>query len=667
MAFRESAPKRTGSTKLVALVLGLLCATAVAQDAEVELSSPTPRVGDELTINIALDPQLRGPIEVVEPEYPSVVRRIGGPIVQSVLPRPFVPTAAARQVAVVELLCVEPGYAELPAFEIVGADATVTTESHLLAVGAEGGAWWVPPTATWKTDATEVVVGQTVLVSLNLTRSADFEFPDTIDIVAPEGAVFEEVTGIGSVGEMTIAGRRFLDYPVATYLLTPTVENTLLLSPATVEIRGVTLTTQALEIPATAVPDRVSGSGAVGRFRFSAELPQQRATVGEQLTLTLTVSGEGNLSYLEFPDVEADGFMVAETTEQFDAQPTVRGYRGNRELTIRLQATEPVDTPRIRVAPFLYYDPMAGTTRAVAQKEFSVELAAADEVVTADRSLPFDLLSVEEMEEIRPKNRYLNPWFYLLLLPPVLLSLLLPSLRTSGIVSLIALAFLASATDAGSDPAEALQLYDAGDVRSAYELLSAVVSAGPEEKPGERYNLALMAYSLGRTGDAVYHLREALRLQPDFPVARETLTWLEEDLDLQNQIAPPQRAHPDRFLVVFVILAYFLGLLALLPNRLRTGLFSVAFILLVIVLLSVLAGLGISILRRSEPTVVVATSSGELRRIPEDNADAWVSLPEGTALIARDYFQEYLLVETGSEISGWIHSDQLLIDTGELQ
>jgi hypothetical protein len=90
-------------------------------------------------------------------------------------------------------------------------------------------------------------------------------------------------------------------------------------------------------------------------------------------------------------------------------------------------------------------------------------------------------------------------------------------------------------------------------------------------------------------------------------------------------------------------------------------------VLLVIGLLSSLAGMTLSILQRREPTVVVATETGELRRIPQDMAEPWIYLSEGTALIARDRHEDYFLVETGSEITGWIRSDQLLIDIGEQQ
>ncbi len=667
MALPGSTPgRRRYVSQLVALILGLQAGALFAQSAEIEVSNATPRVGDTIRITISLDRLLDPEAEIEEPVYPEIIRKTRGPVVQSVVRGPFGPRDEATQLIVFDFQSVDAGFAVLPGFRIRSEDEVVSTEPYLLAVGAETGPWWVPPAPAWEIAEEELVVGQTTLVSLNLTRSADFEFPERIDVESPEDAVFEEVTGIGSVAEVDILGQRLLSYPVATYLVTPTSEGVLVIPPATTEVRGVSRVTEAVSLPVRTIPEAAAGSGAVGRFRVDTAVSSDRVAVGEQVTLSILISGEGNLSYLEFPEIDAPGFLVTDRVEAFDAVPTARGYRGQRSLEVRLQATDSSEAQAVAVSPFVFYDTVSRSLRTHTPQSHRVEVVEVESAVVSPETFPYSLLSAEERGSVAPKNLYLNPWFYLLLLPPVLLSILLPALRTSGIVALLALAALSPPANAqvSTSPAEiARQLYLDGFLGNAYETLKPTAEESTD--PGTKYNFALMAYQTGNTGEAVFHLREAIRLQPNFTLARDALGYIEEAAGLENQVPPSRRIHPDRYLIAFIVLAYVLGGFALLPLRYRSGIYTVVVVLIVFALLATLSGIGFSILHRREATAVVYSSVGELRRIPQDIAEPWVQLPEGTALIAQDQHQEYFLVETGSEITGWIHSDQLLIDIGD--
>lgn len=663
--------RRRYVSQLVVLLLGFQAVALFGQAAEVEVSNPTPRVGDTIRFTISLDRLLGPEIEIEEPSYPAAIRQVRGPVVQSVVRGPFGPRDEVTQVIAFDFRCVEAGFAVLPGFEIRSEGKVVSTEPYLLSIGLDEGPWWVPPTPAWEPADRELVVGQTTLVSLNLTRSADFAFPERIDVESPGNAVFEEVTGLGSVTELEILGQRLLSYPVATYLVTPTSEGTLEIPPAVTNLRGQSRTTDSVSLTVRPIPEAAAGSGAVGRFQVDASISTDRVALGDQLTLSIVVSGEGNLSYLEFPEIEAPGFLVTDRVETFDAEPTVRGYRGLRALEVRLQATETAEEHSVLVSPFVYYDSVSRSVRTLSPGSFRVEVFDVGDAVVAPEAFPYRLLSDEERESVAPKDLYANPWFYLLLLPPVLLSILLPALRTSGLVALLALATLAAiapAVDAQGEVSEAevaRRLYQSGELGSAYEMLKPIATESAD--PGTRYNFALLAYQMGNAGEGIYHLREAIRLQPNFPIARDALAYMEDAMGLENQVPPSQRIHPDRYLIIFIVLAYVLGGLALLPLRYRSGVHTVAVVLFVIALLGTLGGMALSIQQLRESTVVVSASVGEVRRIPQDIAEPWVELPEGTALIARDQHQEYFLVETGSEITGWIHSDQLLIDIGDQQ
>ncbi|MBI3271506.1 MAG: BatD family protein [Planctomycetes bacterium] len=79
------------------------------------------------------------------------------------------------------------------------------------------------------------------------------------------------------------------------------------------------LTVTVKDVPREGRPPTYTG--AIGRFDWGAELSPRRARVGDPLTLTLTLKGQGTLGEVSAPDLKsmpdvADGFRVYEATEE---------------------------------------------------------------------------------------------------------------------------------------------------------------------------------------------------------------------------------------------------------------------------------------------------------------------------------------------------------------
>ncbi|MBN2476267.1 MAG: BatD family protein [Pirellulales bacterium] len=87
---------------------------------------------------------------------------------------------------------------------------------------------------------------------------------------------------------------------------------------------GIYAVAQAIDVDVRDVPEAgrpASYIGAVGRFRLEAELTPKQAKVGDPLTLTLTLIGQGTLEAAVAPDLAnlpeiADRFRVYEATEE---------------------------------------------------------------------------------------------------------------------------------------------------------------------------------------------------------------------------------------------------------------------------------------------------------------------------------------------------------------
>jgi hypothetical protein len=90
--------------------------------------------------------------------------------------------------------------------------------------------------------------------------------------------------------------------------------------------------------------------------------------------------------------------------------------------------------------------------------------------------------------------------------------------------------------------------------------------------------------------------------------------------------------------------------------------FLISLVLVAIVSLGCLAFFVGRILMETREVGVVVSEEGELFRVPEEDSKSWFELPAGTSLWVRGQAGNYYLVETPSEIKGWVRNDMILID-----
>ena len=76
------------------------------------------------------------------------------------------------------------------------------------------------------------------------------------------------------------------------------------------------------------------------------------------------------------------------------------------------------------------------------------------------------------------------------------------------------------------------------------------------------------------------------------------------------------------------------------------------------------ASLGLLVARlasEARPVGVLAVRT-RLLRVPEPDSRVWLELPAGTALHVRGRAGTYALVETGSQLKGWVAEERILLD-----
>jgi hypothetical protein len=176
------------------------------------------------------------------------------------------------------------------------------------------------------------------------------------------------------------------------------------------------------------------------------------------------------------------------------------------------------------------------------------------------------------------------------------------------------------------------------------------------------YNLGVVSSYLGQPGYAVHYLRRSLRLAPADRQVRSTLQALERHYELAGQVAPPFPVHPDvayLLLLIFANMAFIMGALVMRTKKVQ---FLISLVLVAIAALGCLAFFLGRISFESRSVGVVVSDEGELFRVPEEDSKSWFELPAGTSLWIRGQSGRYYLVETPSQIDGWVRSDTILID-----
>jgi hypothetical protein len=504
-----------------------------------------------------------------------------------------------------------------------------------------------------------VYVGQTIPAYVEVRNLPDFVLPEDVAVSAPTGALLEEVRGLGTVETRLVGDTTLYRYPAATYLLTPTLEGELVLPAATVAAQDFRRSSGTASVDVRPLPEAVTSTGAVGSFRMRADLDPQEVPVGESAELTLRIDGTGNLLFLQFPAVTGEGLLITETGTSTEVSPTEEGYRGTRSTTFRITPQDS-GSLELEIAALPYLDPDSGTVRREAGTTFRLNsLAAGDtEEGPGPDSTSLELLSVETIRSLQPLQLHRRLWLYLVALPPALAILILAVLRrrVPRVAALLGGAVVLFTTGASTVPVQELEeaaaAFEAGEYPAARRQYQSAVEEYPHN-PGIHYNLALTAARAGRTGEAVFHLRESVRLLPGFTRGWEALETVERRAGLERQVEPLRFPHPDYFAVAMVVVLYLAAAAVILVWRTRQG-FAAILLALSLGLFVLLGGaFGYSLYSHERNVAVVSVTQARLAKVPDGRAQPWLSLPAGTTVTPIARYEQFVLVRTGYGVEGW--------------
>jgi len=270
----------------------------------------------------------------------------------------------------------------------------------------------------------------------------------------------------------------------------------------------------------------------------------------------------------------------------------------------------------------------------------------------------------EEISRASRARACANPAWLLLLLPGTLFfGYALLGRRVLRRLPFLALLPLMLGAEAGGPEQivrEAESLYAAGQHVAALQRYRQAAELLPDN-PVLMHDLALAANRAGERGYAIAYIRRAVKEEPRDAASRAALAYLEQFYELQGQVPVPLPVHPD--LPFFLTLGFANLTLVMAGLVVRRG--RVQF-LIVLVLAAVFtaASLGVLVARLASEARPVGVLVGQTRllRIPEPDSRVWLELPAGTTLWVRGRAGAYSLVETGSQLKGWVAGNRILLD-----
>ncbi|MDJ0765559.1 MAG: BatD family protein [Myxococcota bacterium] len=301
----------------------------------------------------------------------------------------------------------------------------------------------------------QTVVGEAITMTIYLYTAVNISNLNVIREPGTEGFWVENLLPANrrfTTEPIFVAGREYERGVLRKMAIFPIKTGTLTVAPTLVELevgrvgffsRGkaykrtsVPVQVDVVPLPSEDQPGNFNPTN-VGQYTFKAGVAPTSVKVGEPVTLTFTVRGEGNLRNLTLPEFkEFNGFKVYDPEGDTDLQVQGTGVTGTRTARILMIPTMPGEYTLPKIS-WSFFDPGAGKYRTLSSQpqKIKVQETRATGVPAASGSAPVlqptagqdrlnrQLRSILTRADIASRNRdplLTRPWFLIVAIGAVL-------------------------------------------------------------------------------------------------------------------------------------------------------------------------------------------------------------------------------------------------------
>jgi hypothetical protein len=203
-----------------------------------------------------------------------------------------------------------------------------------------------------------------------------------------------------------------------------------------VEVRSKSLTVKVKPLPIDGKTERFSGG--VGSYKISASVDKEQVEVNEAITLTVKISGRGNVKSIPEPVIpEMDGFRIEQSASDYKVSNIDDKLGGTKVYEYLLIPRLP-GNHRIEPIALNYFDPNKRKYKDVSTAGIDLTVSQGDAVTGTD--VPYNMVSGQtinlnetDIRFIKVDNGSLRPRGQILLTSPIFLVVLaLPLLVVLG-------------------------------------------------------------------------------------------------------------------------------------------------------------------------------------------------------------------------------------------
>ncbi|MBN1649133.1 MAG: BatD family protein [Spirochaetales bacterium] len=653
------------------VILFLLCVKGVFSQEysplEVQIEKTSVTLNERIKYTVIVDHDEYNDITVTEPENMGDLPIYSGPS-----KRKIIETGADGRTKSVKASFSytfrprETGRKVIPPFVFSFGGRSYSTEAFMVEIGLiKDRKLYIPYEAYWSPAFTEAYVGEAIPVVLYVRNEPQISLFPKVRTTAPNGGFWEEAAGLGQIEQEELAGNIVYTIPVSGYIFTPSRDGRLVIQAAEIETDVSDGKANSEIITVRPIPEEISTTGAIGNLVYSFSLDTTETALGEEVVLSVQVSGTGNLNYLQIPEPAFSNLEFLESKRVEDIHAYAGGYSGTRTEEFVFQ---PVQEGRalITVHPFPFLDREEGEVMVFPGADLFV-MVKPRLIQEEDESSKLDLIPMDNLEAFERRELYNDPLNYVLLLPGIiaLITAFVIRHKKRAILYFFVLFFTAAGPGSeGQNNGDRISwemYYNKAYYEAGREFYRQAV--GQKTNPALYYNSALSFYRAGETGKAVTILRKAVFLDPGEERYRLFSGIMEDGKTLPFQEPEIIPLHPDLFFIIFLI-AWNLSCAAYTVSVFRKGsILVIVLIFLTICTVGSVSGIAATCISRTKAIGIIRYDSTKVRKIPRENSGASYLLNSGQTLSLEGFSDPYYLIETKNGITGWLNKNDIYTDS----